>query len=325
MDQPMALNRYGYVGDDPVNRTDPSGEYPFQECLDLLRNRFGLSNVEANQRCQDPSAPTPNASSILRPATLTPAPTPTSIIPLPSTSAPPLDLLLHYPFLSVTPAGSKTLSALTINRQKALSYAIFWSEKTNPQYPVVTGITQGADCTNFISQVMETGGSAEDRANGWYLDNYPDKNSTQSPSLSGCGSGLIRLPWEPAPICGAPWSATPNFRDYLVNIKKFSVTTTGVQNPGKSSAFAPLAYSPNNSNIEPADVAFFYQDCGTQVCPNHAAVIIGWGPPLNNGRLDFNAPLVPWIADHSGPGYMRPLNDISSPSGKIEIVHVQYP
>lgn len=67
------------------------------------------------------------------------------------------------------------------NRDKAVAYAHIWAHKRNPEYYNFDAL--GGDCTNFASQVLNSGGKDMDYKSlyGWY---YKDLNN-RTPSWSG--------------------------------------------------------------------------------------------------------------------------------------------
>ncbi|MCC6976206.1 MAG: amidase domain-containing protein [Anaerolineae bacterium] len=177
------------------------------------------------------------------------------------------------------------------------------------------------DCTNFISQIMVAGGFLQDDT--WEIWGYPVVGSQISDKSRGCyGDNIFLNPHAiGGSVCNPAWAITPELRNYLVNNKGFSTTLTNSYQPYGT----PSALTGNLNTVLPGDVVFFYST-GVSTQPNHAGIVIGWGPPVDStGNLDLNAPLIPWIADQSGDGHPRPINDLNGAVDKVEIVHMKYP
>jgi hypothetical protein len=145
--------------------------------------------------------------------------------------------------------------------------------------------------------------------------------------LRNAGNLLLSLGRATGGTCGVAWVGTSDLENFLINDLLFSFTALDIQPREAPTPRPNSGGSLSLTDILPGDVVFFYQNDPNN--PNHAGVVIGWGPPIvsSNGerRLDFNANPVPWIADNGGPGFIRPINDIGLPSRPTKIVHVIYP
>ena len=293
---------------DPVNAVDPTGETA--QC-NALADFYGAPHSLCGNIPDGLPEIAPNATN----PSLNDNPGAANLI----------DPLADIPFLSTSsqPGNSQFQSQ---SQQNAVAYALEYGDLVQPNgnslYPTF-GLTTGDDCTNFVSQVLAAGGFQTD--NMWNIlasagISVPFFGNGQRIAI-GCTSG--------SPLnadCTPAWSAAPALLNYLVNTKGFSIVSLSIT----SRQTGPLTLiSGDLSLIQPGDVIFFYQN-GLSA-PNHAGVIIGWGPPLvynSNTRtygLDANGQYVPWFIDHTGSGHARPITDISLPSPLVEIVHIQYP
>lgn len=232
--------------------------------------------------------------------------------------------LMPFPFLKPDATGTNSdYGSLHPNRKAGIEYALAWMYgHINPAWP---DFGNGEDnCTNFVSQILRVGGFPQD--NTWKIwGGYPKVGNLTPDQLPGCfGDNLFynfHVVIPPGSICNPAWAVTPDLKDCLVSHKGFSTTVTNSYRPYE----IPSVFSGSFDKVTPGDVVFFYST-GQATQPNHAGIVIGWGPPVDTqGKLDLNAPLVPWIADQSGLGHPRPINDLMGAVDKVEIVHVKYP
>lgn len=303
---------------------DVGGE--ISSCEQLLMGNFGVDENGARLICQDPLF----ANS--------------------------LDQLLAdagYSFLSSTyygPWSPGNLPDLVSfgrgGREAALAYALlyFGPNRNDNMYPYF----EGTDCTNFASQVLKAGGLRET------VDWWISPGGEAGEILSGCGNrfddGLDLLLWGEDRLeglgilgsrgtCAPAWSVTPDLHSHLTAERGFGTTelTVNIETDSDGQVITSRdVIMPDGTRIQSGDVAFFDRicqeddpDCDPNDGYDHAAIIVGWGPPAyvdENGvtRLDFSADPIPWIADHSGGDIIRPINWINN-SYSTEVVHIEYP
>jgi hypothetical protein len=272
------------VEDLPREYPELSGVY---ECADLLTQEFNVSSDIIREKCLGAHYVNDN-------------------------------LLQLYPFLSTISDGI-TKRWETNSRRSAVNYAIRYATQGNPSYPWVFN-----NCTNFVSQVLEAGGLRQELS--WTME------SNSAPYLTTCveggvkralGNFLVSGFQSVGGMCGPAWVITPDLERFLIGdppAHQFTYVDVSIVAGGD------ISYN-GTGTISPGDIVIFHVN-GINSEASHAAAIIGWGPPASGARpkrqLTFNAGLIPWIADNSGPGYIRPLNDIGQ-SQDARIIHILYP
>jgi hypothetical protein len=150
----------------------------------------------------------------------------------------------------------------------------------------------------------------------------------RTPIQTGCGND----PWN-AP-CTLAWGSAPDLRRYLIETlgySHYSLAQVKQANPDESPP--DVSEILQSIKIEPGDVVF-YRDL-EQDHFGHAALVTGWGPPTYF-RAENVSPYgcntypwgdtarpgqLPWIVDHTGPGFKRAFNDIEN-TAEVDFVHI---
>lgn len=215
---------------------------------------------------------------------------------------------------------SKTDPPLSPNRQKAVAYAEKWAEGRNPQFPTRLR-TQGADCTNFASQVLLAGGFREevppiggDVGSIRYWSHY---------TLRKIPSATYGPPMEVAErkFPTRSWNNADALYHRLVDTNRAKVVG---KVKGKEALKNDLA--PSEHGLQPGDLIFYMNDEGK--C-HHVAVYVG----TENGKDVVN--------QHSAKDENHLLHDDWQPDffedlkgqdrldamekGSVVFVHVYYP
>ncbi len=301
--KPASYDGWLFVYADPVNHQDPSGQ-----CLEWQQDVGYVENHRPPEgqpcllyewsRTQSLSNPTCDTAF--------------STWPYPSP--------ISAPNHSACESQDWETGVFSYHRDFVTQYAQQYPDGTyNPVYGAFTR-GEGADCTSFVSQALQAGGLP--MTADWYFDTAAliQGYAGRCDQEGSIFAGILR------PVCAQSWPWPTGLRKVLTEKYGFQIGTIVL------GARDLYRYVDVQSEIQPnvsiavGDVVFYYQDQPvSSTTPNHAAIVVRWAPPSRKG-ITQEGGLMPWIADHTGPGYQRAFNDITQiqqdDQVKVEFVHI---